>query len=189
MDEIDIFVELTSPSTSASSTYGCDTDLYLDSTSSSTAISPMTSPHDLPFADDYPSSEHTEGTTDKSQPGLQEPASKPAPKRKRENRYKNAPPSVLCRRRAQNRASQRAYRERKDQRIKDLEVLLSETQQKNESLSQACANLQAEIVKLKSQQATQIWPNSLAWDPTITPPQMEDMGLLYLGDQTTGYSI
>ncbi|KAG7134712.1 hypothetical protein HYQ45_007374 [Verticillium longisporum] len=69
---------------------------------------------------------------------------KPTAKRKRENRYKNAAPSVLSRRRAQNRASQRAYRERKDQRIKDLELLLSEQKEKSESLGQAYANLHAE---------------------------------------------
>lgn len=56
------------------------------------------------------------------------------PKRKRENRYKNAPPAVLSRRRAQNRASQRAYRERKDQRIRDLEQALEELRTLNESL-------------------------------------------------------
>ncbi|KAI1200807.1 hypothetical protein F5X97DRAFT_321016 [Nemania serpens] len=69
-----------------------------------------------------------------SQAENQEPAAKP--KRKRENRYKNAPPSVISRRRAQNRASQRAYRERKDQRIKDLELVLRETEKKNEALGQ-----------------------------------------------------
>ncbi|KAI0972290.1 hypothetical protein F4678DRAFT_57001 [Xylaria arbuscula] len=48
------------------------------------------------------------------------------PKRKRVNRYKNASESVLHRRREQNRCSQRAYRERKDQRIKELEVRVVE---------------------------------------------------------------
>ncbi|RXG41114.1 hypothetical protein VDGE_30183 [Verticillium dahliae] len=74
---------------------------------------------------------------------------KPTAKRKRENRYKNAAPSVLSRRRAQNRASQRAYRERKDQRIKDLELLLSEQKEKSESLGQAYANLHAEYNRCK----------------------------------------
>ncbi|KAK2609111.1 hypothetical protein QQS21_002338 [Conoideocrella luteorostrata] len=83
---------------------------------------------------------------------------KPAPRR-RENRYRNAPPSVLNvrqlyalgnlvsfkfnanefglrpqRRRAQNRASQRAYRERKEQRIRDLEQLLQESEQREADL-------------------------------------------------------
>ncbi|KAJ4396478.1 hypothetical protein N0V93_000697 [Gnomoniopsis smithogilvyi] len=70
-------------------------------------------------------------------------------KKKRENRYKNAPPSVLSRRRAQNRASQRAYRERKDQRIKDLEEMLNDARVRNNILSHAYADLQAEYTKLK----------------------------------------
>ncbi|KAL1879912.1 hypothetical protein VTK73DRAFT_6724 [Phialemonium thermophilum] len=73
------------------------------------------------------------------------------PKRKRENRYKNAPPSVLSRRRAQNRASQRAYRERKDQRIKDLETMLKEARDRNDVLSEAYAALHAEYTALKLQ--------------------------------------
>ncbi|KAK7744494.1 hypothetical protein SLS53_003378 [Cytospora paraplurivora] len=76
--------------------------------------------------------------------------SNPAAKRKRENRYKNAPPSVLSRRRAQNRASQRAYRERKDQRIKDLEQMLNDAKARNDVLSQAYTELHAEYVNLKT---------------------------------------
>ena len=57
------------------------------------------------------------------------------------------------RRRAQNRASQRAYRERKDQRIRDLEQLLGEAKQRNDTLSHAYAELHAEYVKLKTTQA------------------------------------
>ncbi|EFX03698.1 bzip transcription factor [Grosmannia clavigera kw1407] len=73
------------------------------------------------------------------------PAAKPPAKRKRENRYKNAPQSVLIRRRAQNRASQRAYRERKDQRIKDLEQLLEESQFKSNQLSMLLQTSHAEL--------------------------------------------
>lgn len=54
------------------------------------------------------------------------------------------------RRRAQNRASQRAYRERKDQRIKDLEQMLNDARARNDVLSHAYADLQAEYVRLKS---------------------------------------
>lgn len=54
------------------------------------------------------------------------------------------------RRRAQNRASQRAYRERKDQRIKDLEQMLNDARARNDVLNQAYAELHAEYVKLKS---------------------------------------
>ena len=58
----------------------------------------------------------------------------------------------MQRRRAQNRASQRAYRERKDQRIKDLEQLLDDAKQRNDVLSQAYAALHAEYVALKASQ-------------------------------------
>jgi hypothetical protein len=58
------------------------------------------------------------------------------------------------RRRAQNRASQRAYRERKDQRIKDLEQMLNDAKQRNEVLSQAYAALHAEYVALRASQIT-----------------------------------
>lgn len=54
------------------------------------------------------------------------------------------------RRRAQNRASQRAYRERKDQRIKDLEQMLDDARTRNDALGHAYADLHAEYVKLKS---------------------------------------
>ena len=58
--------------------------------------------------------------------------------------------SLLQRRRAQNRASQRAYRERKDQRIKDLEQIIKATNQENDFISQAYAALQSEFIRLKS---------------------------------------
>ncbi|KAI1165613.1 hypothetical protein F5B18DRAFT_159586 [Nemania serpens] len=104
-----------------------------------------------------------ETTSTISQNELQEQAAKP--KRKRENRYKNAPPSVITRRRAQNRASQRAYRERKDQRIKDLEIVINETQEKNEALAQqiellktANSMLTGDLLKTSRQlQALQHW--------------------------------
>ena len=60
------------------------------------------------------------------------------------------------RRRAQNRASQRAYRERKDQRIKDLEHMLDEAKLRNETLNQAYMDLQAEYVKLKAAQFQEV---------------------------------
>ncbi|KAH8657957.1 hypothetical protein BX600DRAFT_61810 [Xylariales sp. PMI_506] len=70
-------------------------------------------------------------------------------KRKRPNRYKNCSAEVLCRRRAQNRNSQRAFRQRKEERIKELEDLLDEERSKHNSLSQAYAALQMEINRLK----------------------------------------
>ncbi|UNI20560.1 hypothetical protein JDV02_006636 [Purpureocillium takamizusanense] len=70
-------------------------------------------------------------------------------RRRRENRYRNAPPGVLSRRRAQNRASQRAYRERKEQRIRDLEQLLREANTREETLAEAYVTLQAELDQLR----------------------------------------
>ncbi|KAJ0286314.1 hypothetical protein KNSL1_000500 [Colletotrichum chrysophilum] len=128
LDDIDAFLEMEAP-------YGYEeAEQYLDTASSSESTSPIIS---------NPASDPKAAAT----------TAKPPAKRKRENRYKNAPPSVLSRRRAQNRASQRAYRERKDQRIKDLEVMLSEQKQKNDSLSQAYSALHAEYLKLRGVQA------------------------------------
>ncbi|KAI1402055.1 hypothetical protein F4819DRAFT_300604 [Hypoxylon fuscum] len=169
MDEIDAVTGLPSPSKPMPYMYG-DTELYLDSTNTSTISSPMDSPYDISFQHGmYPSPEHTDGSGETTKPESQESASKPTAKRKRENRYKNAPPSVLSRRRAQNRASQRAYRERKDQRIKDLEILLNEAQKKNDVLGQAYASLQAEYIRLKREQETanQYQQANLVYDPTV----------------------
>ncbi|TGJ80351.1 hypothetical protein E0Z10_g8413 [Xylaria hypoxylon] len=102
-----------------------------------------------------------------------QPAGKP--KRRRENRYKNAPAAVVSRRRAQNRASQRAYRERKDQRIKDLEVKLAETEKRNEALDKALHNLQHENSALRQSMAMRIPQHQfyvsdiLTWDHTLGP--------------------
>ncbi|KAI8963688.1 hypothetical protein F5Y11DRAFT_346140 [Daldinia sp. FL1419] len=199
MDELDA-TSLTSPSKSMAYIYG-DTDLYLDSTNtSSTTSSPTESPYNFNFQGMYPSSENTDGPGEATQTGTQtdtqQPPPKPAAKRKRENRYKNAPPSVLSRRRAQNRASQRAYRERKDQRIKDLEILLGESQKKNDVLSLAYSNLQAEYIRLKRERerdqqeaaaAARYTQNALVYDPTIdaTPNDLD----LFLYNGPSGFSM
>ncbi|UQC85212.1 bZIP transcription factor [Colletotrichum lupini] len=140
-----------------------ETEQYLDTASSSESTSPIISTFDMTFVNDfngtdqgiYPSPMSSSRDTASPQPTMDEKAgtTKGPAKRKRENRYKNAPPSVLSRRRAQNRASQRAYRERKDQRIKDLEVMLSDQKQKNDSLSQAYSALHAEFLKIRGAQA------------------------------------
>ncbi|CAK7272293.1 hypothetical protein SEPCBS119000_005047 [Sporothrix epigloea] len=78
------------------------------------------------------------------------PAKAPA-KRKRENRYKNAPPAVLSRRRAQNRASQRAYRERKDQRIRDLEEQLHHLRAEHESCKSHMNSMHNHMIALRMQ--------------------------------------
>ncbi|KAL1899797.1 hypothetical protein Sste5346_002663 [Sporothrix stenoceras] len=80
------------------------------------------------------------------------PANKPA-KRKRENRYKNAPPAVLSRRRAQNRASQRAYRERKDQRIRDLESELEKVRHENEANKLQLSTMHHQMLTLRMEQS------------------------------------
>ncbi|KAI0811511.1 hypothetical protein GGR55DRAFT_643412 [Xylaria sp. FL0064] len=80
------------------------------------------------------------------------PAGKP--KRKRENRYKNAPPAVLSRRRAQNRASQRAYRERKDQRIKALEETNTQLEKTIEQLTIQLTNERSKVQRLLQSQRT-----------------------------------
>lgn len=53
------------------------------------------------------------------------------------------------RRRAQNRASQRAYRERKEHRIRHLESLLQEAALREQTLTSACLALQAEYERLR----------------------------------------
>jgi len=142
MGDLGNFADFPSPPNSMYYVYG-DHEPYL-----SESQSPNNSAYDTTAGDSrYPSPGHEEGES--ADPSEQQ---KPAAKRKRENRYKNAPPAVLSRRRAQNRASQRAYRERKDQRIKDLEGMLTDAKQRNDVLSQAYAALHAEYVSLKSSQ-------------------------------------
>ncbi|ROV96317.1 hypothetical protein VMCG_07675 [Cytospora schulzeri] len=158
MAEASIFLDVPSPSNAYLYTYG-DHDQYLDASHSETQSS-ATSPYDMTFPGDFTGSDanHSPGregeygsqSPQESSPAASGTQPKPAAKRKRENRYKNAPPSVLSRRRAQNRASQRAYRERKDQRIKDLEQMLNDAKSRNDVLSQAYAELHAEYVNLKT---------------------------------------
>ncbi|KAK6217465.1 bZIP transcription factor [Colletotrichum higginsianum IMI 349063] len=156
-DDVDAFLDMDAP-------YIYDEpEQYLDTASSSESTSPIMSSFDTTFVNDfngvdqsmYPSPMSSNRDTASPQPTSDDKATtaKAPAKRKRENRYKNAPPSVLSRRRAQNRASQRAYRERKDQRIKDLEVMLSEQKQKNDSLGQAYSSLHAEYLKLRGLQS------------------------------------
>ncbi|KAJ9142242.1 hypothetical protein NKR19_g7298 [Coniochaeta hoffmannii] len=152
MEDLNNLLDFPSPTNTQYYVYG-DPDQHLDSNTSESQSS-ANSPYDVSYMPDisnissiYPSPERDDDEEEEEGGGK---TSKPAAKRKRENRYKNAPPAVLSRRRAQNRASQRAYRERKDQRIKDLEALLSDAKQRNDVLSQAYATLQAEYVQLKA---------------------------------------
>jgi hypothetical protein len=95
----------------------------------------------------------TPTTSDSSSNEDQAPTIK-GPKRNRTNRYKNAPQAVISRRRAQNRISQRAYRERKDQRIRDLEQLLDEALRNEATISKAFVNLQADHDRLVTEHNT-----------------------------------
>ncbi|KAG6358857.1 hypothetical protein INS49_012376 [Diaporthe citri] len=155
MEDVSLFFDTPSPSHSYLYTFS-DQDQFLDASRSETQSS-ATSPYDMTFSRDYTGSDTMPSPDVEGEEGSLSPHDqtsntqlKPAAKRKRENRYKNAPPSVLSRRRAQNRASQRAYRERKDQRIKDLEQMLNDAKARNDVLSQAYADLQAEYMKLKA---------------------------------------
>ncbi|KAH8749551.1 hypothetical protein F5883DRAFT_231282 [Diaporthe sp. PMI_573] len=153
MEDVSLFLDALSLSHSYLYTFS-DRDQFLDASRSETQSS-ATSPYDMTFSRDFLGSDtmpspDAEGEEASLLPHDQTSATKPAAKRKRENRYKNAPPSVLSRRRAQNRASQRAYRQRKDQGIKDLEQMLKDAKARNDALSQAYADLQAKYLKLKA---------------------------------------
>jgi regulator of replication initiation timing len=67
----------------------------------------------------------------------------------------------LQRRRAQNRASQRAYRERKEKRITDLEDELSQAQKREESLIVENQSLQTELRALKAHLAAKGWQDDV----------------------------
>ncbi|KAL2173217.1 uncharacterized protein P884DRAFT_281199 [Thermothelomyces heterothallicus CBS 202.75] len=170
MGDVGHYVDFPSPPNSMYYVYG-DGDQYLSESQSpnNPAVGSRAQLRPEQASDSsvyrYPSPGHEEGESAEAP----EPQ-KPAAKRKRENRYKNAPPAVLSRRRAQNRASQRAYRERKDQRIRDLEQMLNEAKQRNDVLSRAYAALHAEYTALKSSQLGD-----------TSYPQQFGAGLLYSG--------
>ncbi|KAK3684877.1 hypothetical protein B0T22DRAFT_201485 [Podospora appendiculata] len=187
MEDLNNFLDLPSPYT-----YG-EGDQYLD-TNASESQSSVNSPYDMSsladingFSGVYPSPESED---ESSQPSSQQ---KPATKRKRENRYKNAPPSVLSRRRAQNRASQRAYRERKDQRIKDLEQMLNDAKQRNDVLGQAYASLHAEYITLKSAHfKEQSYQPDFSHNYNLNIPSGDDrldMNLYVYSDMAQGYTL
>ena len=92
-------------------------------------------------------------------------------KRKRENRYKNAPPAVLSRRRAQNRASQRAYRERKDKRIRDLEQQLANLSAEYEACKRQMSSMHTHMIALRMQCASTGNPLP-PYNPMYGAPQM-----------------
>lgn len=158
--------------------YG-DHESYFDP-STSESQSEINSPYDMgnlfeggseaetnPFAVGSPPTTN-DGGSPEAAPDAQ--AAKAPAKRKRENRYKNASPSVLSRRRAQNRASQRAYRERKDQRITDLQLLLDQAQANEARLSQALAAAYQELNKYKSNHFAAITMATAVSAPAVALP-------------------
>ncbi|KAI9680319.1 MAG: hypothetical protein M1829_001205 [Trizodia sp. TS-e1964] len=70
-------------------------------------------------------------------------------RRRRGSRDKDGASHTHSRRRAQNRASQRAFRERKEKHVKDLEQRLSELEEKHKNLAQSYAKLSMANEKLK----------------------------------------
>ncbi|KXX81785.1 AP-1-like transcription factor YAP1 [Madurella mycetomatis] len=193
MDDLGNLLDLPSPANSLYYVYGDPEQYGSGSQSPSTSTYDMTSAADISnLTSAYPSPGCEEAG---SPPAAQE--QKPAAKRKRENRYKNAPPSVLSRRRAQNRASQRAYRERKDQRIKDLEQMLNDAKQRNDVLSQAYAALHAEYLVLKTsqlkdhsyhQQVDLAYSSHPSMGPDTNAEGL-DMDMYVYGDMNTGYPL
>lgn len=106
------------------------------------------------------------------------------------------PTNTQQRRRAQNRASQRAYRERKDQRIKDLEQMLNDSKARNDVLSQAYAELHSEYIKLKTTQLSN--EQAVAYQAAYVDPAMNlapaasprlDLDMYVYSDSMNNYSL
>lgn len=167
--------------------------------STSPSQSPDISQFDLPLFPEFPAA-HTfpspalsqisaiaKNEQEKSQnEEINKMAKTPCPRRKRENRYKNAPPAVLSRRRAQNRASQRAYRERKDQRIRDLEVMLEKQKQKNEELMQAYDTLNAKYTRLSGSSPSPSHAINTIQEGIYTPYTIMAQGQMQSGSEGLG---
>ncbi|OAA57660.1 hypothetical protein ISF_06901 [Cordyceps fumosorosea ARSEF 2679] len=103
--------------------------------------------HDMSSQGSSPSarlSSETPSFQDADTPAAEQQQPPKKPKRSRPNRYKNAPPAVIQRRRAANRKSQRAYRKRKDDRIAELEELLRQAAERERDMSRAYATLRTE---------------------------------------------
>jgi AP-1-like factor len=191
MDDFNSY-DVPSPSNSLYYMYGGEADQYLESNTSESQ-SPSSSLYDMATGADYSSISNVYPSPEPGEDEQPSAQQKPAAKRKRENRYKNAPPSVLSRRRAQNRASQRAYRERKDQRIKDLEQMLSDAKQRNDVLGQAYAALQAEYIALKtSQYKDASYHADLSYNPAVGMTTTNDdlnLDMYVYSDMQTGYTL
>ncbi|KAF3797785.1 hypothetical protein GCG54_00011876 [Colletotrichum gloeosporioides] len=87
---------------------------------------------------------------------------KASQKSRRANRYKNCSETVLSKRRAQNRANQRAYRKRKEQRLEELQQQIDDMHQKNDALCCAYRLLANECCRLRASQVTE--QSSTSWN-------------------------
>ncbi|KAK2591022.1 hypothetical protein QQS21_011278 [Conoideocrella luteorostrata] len=147
-------------------------------------------PNFLPYAYTSPTSTASEPSV---LPQPREPQNEtPRPSRRRENRYRNAPPGVLSRRRAQNRASQRAYRERKEQRIRDLELLLEEANRREQTLSNAYVSLQTEYERLRiGHEGNSSMPHTLPIpdDMPLLPDQFDPAMTQNTSDMASDFSF
>ncbi|WYZ42044.1 hypothetical protein EsH8_V_000939 [Colletotrichum jinshuiense] len=106
-----------------------------------------------------------------------ESSAKTSAKGRRANRYKDCSESVLSKRRAQNRANQRAYRKRKEQRLEELQLQIDEMSQKHEALSSAYRLMVNECSRLRASQQQQQQPTS-GWNLNTGASLALDMSAL-----------
>ncbi|KAI7780684.1 hypothetical protein LA080_015843 [Diaporthe eres] len=83
------------------------------------------------------------------------------PKKKRGD-SKNKEEEHASRRRTQNRASQRAYRERRENRLQELEAQVQEAEMLNQTLTAAYQELRAEMDSLQAEKAQEQYYASMA---------------------------
>ncbi|KIM96976.1 hypothetical protein OIDMADRAFT_96629, partial [Oidiodendron maius Zn] len=72
----------------------------------------------------------------------------------KEGNKRAIPHHILLRRRAQNRASQRAFRKRKEKRMKDIEEQLTDLQERHSELIQMYKTLQLECSATRQEMET-----------------------------------
>ncbi|KAI1816374.1 hypothetical protein GGS20DRAFT_538737 [Poronia punctata] len=132
---------------------------YTESPGSYGAVSQVGSPHEN-FQSNQDAEEGAIGSPD-TDADTRPRANGDVPRRKRDD----ANPELRERRRAQNRDSQRAYRMRKDQRIKDLEEECRRREDRYAQLERAYNELAEEYQRLKSP-GQEFWPTEPAvpWD-------------------------
>ncbi|KAK1477214.1 hypothetical protein CCUS01_05032 [Colletotrichum cuscutae] len=130
-----------------------------------TPTSLWSSPHSPTSSIDHSKAEDSHDDAHSPTSGSEE-FSKPQ-KGRRGNRYKNCSESVLSKRRAQNRANQRAYRKRKESRLEELQAQIQDMSQKNDALCCAYRLLANECYRLRASQqmsAAAVAGQAPAWD-------------------------